>query len=173
MQFLLSAILIFTFSVSVWAQNGRRAENFTAVTMQGKTVKLAALKGKVVLLTFWSSRCPICVTEIPKLNRLAAAYSKSDVVFLAATMENENIVESFLKDNPFDFQILPNSFGLLLKYADRDREGRLNIGFPAYYLIDRSGYIQYRDSGWDKAKPLATAINRALSDLGSKTTAAR
>ncbi|MBK8465748.1 MAG: TlpA family protein disulfide reductase [Chloracidobacterium sp.] len=158
------SIFALSFSVAVSAQVGRKAENFTAVTMDGKTVELASLKGKVVLLVFWSSRCSICQAEIPQLNEIAAGYRKKNIVFLAATMESESIAENFLRRNRFDFQILPDSFGLLLKYADRDREGRVNIGFPAYYLIDRSGYIQFKDSGWDKTKPLADAIDKTLSN---------
>jgi peroxiredoxin len=145
------------------AQKERQAEKFTATSMAGKKVELASLKGKIVLLTFWSSRCPICQSEIPNLNRLAVDYANKDVVFLAATMERENIVESFVTNNPFNFTILPNSFDLVLKYADRDAQGRLSMGFPAYYLIDRSGYIQYRDSGWDKVKPIDSAIKKLLS----------
>ncbi len=161
---LVISIFVFSFSAAALAQAGRKAENFTAVTMDGEKIELASLKNKVVLLVFWSSRCAICQSEIPKLNGLAAGYSNSNIVFLAATMENENIVDTYLRNHPFNFQILPNSFGLLLKYADRDKEGRVNIGFPAYYLIDRSGYVQYKDSGWDKAKPLTAAINRSLSN---------
>lgn len=131
--------------------------------MAGKQVNLADLRGKVVLLTFWSSRCAICQSEIPNLNRLATAYSHSDVVFLAATAENENTVGSFIRNNPFNFDILPDSFGLLLKYADRDRLGNVNMGYPAYYLIDQSGAVKYRASGWDKVRMLDSAINRLLS----------
>jgi peroxiredoxin len=157
-------ILILISTVSCLAQNGQRAEKFTAVSIGGKTVELTTLKGKIVLLTFWSSRCAICQNEIPNLNELAAGYAKDkDIVFLAATMEGENIVESFVRNNPFNFTILPDSFGLLLKYADRDAQGRLSMGFPAYYLIDQEGYIQYHDSGWDKVRPLDTAIKRLVS----------
>lgn len=163
MRSLLVTLFILIVSVSVWAQNGRRAENFVAITMQGKTVSLASLQGKVVLLTFWSSRCPICVSEIPKMNELAASYRRSDVVFLAASTEDENILGSFLRHHTFSFQILPNSFGLMLKYSKLDADGRANIAFPSYYLIDRSGRIQYHDYGWDKAKPIAAAIDNALS----------
>ena len=133
--------------------------------MSGKTVELTSLKGKVVVLTFWSTRCAICQNEIPNLNRLAAGHANNkDIVFLAATTEGENIVKSFVRHNQFNFTILPDSFGLLLKYADRDAQGRLSMGFPAYYVIDRSGYIRYRDSGWDKVLPLDSAIKKLVSN---------
>ena len=157
------SIFVLSFSVADWAQAARKAENFTAVTLDGRTVELASLRGKVVLLVFWSSRCSICLAEIPRLNEIAAEYSRKNIVFLAATMENEGIIESFLRRQRFDFQILPDSFGLMLKYSDRDKVGRVGISFPAYYVIDRSGYIQFKDSGWDKTTALAGAINRTIA----------
>ncbi|CAN5171054.1 hypothetical protein BH20ACI2_BH20ACI2_27670 [soil metagenome] len=159
MRYLLIVILVLAFSTAALAQT-RQAEVFTAVDLNGKTVDLNALKGKVVLLTFWSTRCAICHTEIPKLNRIAAGYADSDVVFLAATMENEEKVESYLKRNPFHFDILPNSFGLVLKYARKDGKGNIAMGFPAYFLIDQDGKIEYQSSGWDQARPLDAAINK-------------
>ena len=157
-------ILVIVLTTAGFAQSGRRAEKFTATSTAGKSVDLASLKGKIVILTFWSTRCAICQNEIPNLNRLAAGYvNNRDIVFLAASMEGENIVGSFIRHNPFNFTILPDSFGLLMKYSDRDAQGRLTMGFPAYFLIDRSGYIQYRDSGWDKVVPLDTAIKKLVA----------
>jgi peroxiredoxin len=90
-------------------------------------------------------------------------FRSRDVVFLALTTENEARLEPFLRKNPFRFDILPNSFGILLKYADMDRAGNINIGFPAHYLINRRGKIQLRTSGWDKAEKLEGQINRLLA----------
>ncbi len=78
-------------SVAAFGQQNRTknvAENFTATALDGQTFDLAGLKGKVVLITFWSTRCPICVSEAPKLNELAARYKDKDVVFLGLSMEN-------------------------------------------------------------------------------------
>jgi peroxiredoxin len=155
--------LLFGLSAICPAQRSQLAADFSATSMSGEKVELAALRGKVVLLTFWSSRCVICQNEIPKLNRLAASHTR-DVVFLAATTENENIVTSYLRHQPFNFQVLPDSFGLMLKYSPRDSEGNANIAYPDYYLIDRAGRIQYHDYGWDKTGPIDDAINRALSN---------
>jgi peroxiredoxin len=160
----LISIFVFSFSVPMLAQSANKAEAFTASTLEGKTVDLARLRGKVVLLTFWSTRCVICQSEIPNLNSLVSDYSGKQVVFLAASTEDEDILESYLKSHPFRFRILPNSFGLMLKYSKPDREGRANIAYPAYYLIDRMGYIKYHDYGWDKAKPIADAIDKALAN---------
>lgn len=162
MRYLLIVILVSAFSTAALAQN-RLAETFTSVDLKGRTVDLNALRGKVVLLTFWSTRCAICHSEIPKLNRIAEGYANSDVVFLAATMESEDKVQTYLKRNPFSFDILPNSFGILLKYARKDGNGNIAMGFPAYFLINQEGKIEFQSSGWDQSKPLDAAINRLQS----------
>ncbi|MBS1798110.1 MAG: TlpA family protein disulfide reductase [Acidobacteria bacterium] len=131
--------------------------------MSGETVDLDSLKGKVVLVTFWSTRCPICESEIPKLNKMAAAYRGKDVVFLAPTMDNPTRIESFLRTNPFDFEILPNSFGILLKYADPDNTGTVNLGFPAYFLVNQKGEVEMKASGWDKIDKLDSLIKNLLN----------
>jgi len=160
------AVLVFflLFGLSILAPAQRPAANFSATSIDGDRVELAALRGKVVLLTFWSTRCVICQNEQPRLNRLASEYRNRNVVFLAATTEDEGLVSSYLRHHPFSFQVLPDSFGLMLKYSPRDSQGRANIAYPSYYLIDRTGRVQYHDFGWDKIGPVGDAIDRALSD---------
>ncbi|HQU81635.1 MAG TPA: TlpA disulfide reductase family protein [Pyrinomonadaceae bacterium] len=164
MRFIGIILLTLVCSFAAFAQNGKPlAQDFSAVTMNGDEIELGSLKGKVVLLTFWSTRCQICHAEIPKLNRLAAQYKGKNVVFLAPTMEAEAKVEAYTKNNPFDFEILPNSFGLVLKYADKDGSGNVNMGFPAYFLINQRGEIEQKAMGWDKINSITSQIDKLLN----------
>ncbi len=142
---------------------GEQAPDFNAEALDGKVYNLSQLQGKVVVLTFWSTKCAICHSELPKLNEVAKRYKDKDVVFLALTMENQGKIEPYLKKNPFEFNILPNSFGVVLKYADLDRNGTINMGFPSYFLIDRRGSIALKSDGWDKTARLDTQISQLLS----------
>jgi len=160
---------VLCFSLFAFAQKSKSAaENFSAAAMDGQTVELDSLKGKVVLITFWNTRCPICDSEIPKLNKMATNYKGKDVVFLGLTTDNPTRVESFLKMKPFNFNIIPSSFGVLMKYADRDRSGNISMGYPAYFLVNQNGEIEMKDSGWDKTEKLNTQINRLLTAEQSK-----
>jgi len=131
--------------------------------MDGTLYDLQQLQGKVVVITFWSTRCQICHEEIPNLNKVADRYRGKDVIFLAVTMENEAKVEPYIRRNPFNFTIMPNSFGVFLKYADKDGAGNINMGFPAHFLIRRDGTIALRTAGWDKAANLDTQISKLLA----------
>lgn len=162
MRKLIVLFFILAFSMAAFGQKNKLAENFSAVSLDGQNFELENLKGKVVVLTFWSTRCSICVVEIPKLNRMAENFKEKEVVFLAPTMEDETTLAPFLKKHSFNFNILPNSFGIVLKYADRDRQGNLDMGFPAHFVINQAGEIELKTSGFDKTEQLNSAINRLL-----------
>ena len=167
MRFIHIALIALVLSVSAAAQqglsNGSNAPQFSLAGYDGQTYDLNQLRGKVVLVTFWSTRCNICHSELPNMNKLAAHYKGQDVVFLAMTMENEQKVAGYLKNNAFNFTIVPNSFGALLQFADRDREGNIAMGFPAYFLIDQNGVVRLKSSGWDKTQDLDSQIGRLLT----------
>ncbi|MEK7856186.1 MAG: hypothetical protein AAB288_08860, partial [Acidobacteriota bacterium] len=65
--------------------------------------------------------------------------------------------------NPFEFNVLPNSFGVVLKYADMDRNGTINMGFPSYFLIDKRGSIALKSDGWDKTARIDSQISQLLA----------
>ena len=153
--------------LSVYGQQmikvGATAPEFSAQSINGQSFDLSQLQGKVVLLTFWSTRCEICHSEIPKLNQVVEHYRNQNVVFIALTMENEVKVEPYLKKNPFNFNIIANGFGVVLKYADTDRSGNINMGFPAHFLINKHGAVEVRTDGWDKAANIDSQIARMLA----------
>lgn len=144
-------------------RSGSAAPSFTGTGMSGEPVDLATFKGRVVLLTFWSTRCAICHHELPKLNELADKYQRGPVTFLALSMENEEKIRGYLQKNAFRFQIVPNSFGMVLQYADRDKSGNLDMGFPAYFVIDAQGIIRHRGSGYGRTAELDRNISKILA----------
>lgn len=165
MRFIFSAAFCLLLALSVFGQynNKQVAEDFTGTDLNGQTYNLNDFKGKVILLTFWSTRCAICHSEIPNLNRMSQKFNGKDVIFIALTMENDAKVNTYLKKNPFNFRITPNSFGVVLKYADKDGNGNINMGFPAHYLINQNGEIEMKSGGWDKTEKIESQINRLLN----------
>lgn len=168
MRLALLLTLSFIFAATASAQQnlqiGQAAPNFAAQSLDGQTVNLNELQGKVVVLTFWSTKCAICHSEIPKLNQVVDRYKGKDVVFLALTMENEAKVNPYLKRNPFNYTILTNGFGVVLKYANMSKDGSINMGFPSYFLINKQGAIELRSEGWDKTQNLDAQISKLLAE---------
>src|SRR3546814_8171535 len=51
------------------------APSINFVTREGKTLSLASLKGRWVLINFWASWCAPCIDELPNLVRAQDEYS--------------------------------------------------------------------------------------------------
>ena len=56
---------------------------------QGKALKIADLKGKVVVVNIWATWCAPCVTEMPTLAKLQAAYAGKPVEVVAVSIDSE------------------------------------------------------------------------------------
>ena len=168
MRLVKTLLLTFVLAAGAFAQQdlkvGQAAPDFAATTIDGRPVSLKELQGKVVVLTFWSTRCEICHNEIPKMNQIVDRYRGKDVVFLALTMENAAKVQPYLQKNPFNYTILTNGFGVVLKYANMSKDGAIKMGFPSYYVIDKNGQIDHRAEGWDKTSTLEAKISRLVAE---------
>lgn len=165
-SFLTITLLFLTFSTAFSQTRlgiDTPAPTFSGTGLDGSTIDLAGLRGRVVVMTFWSTRCAICHSELPKLDLMTAKFDPSKVVFLALSMENEEKISGFLRKNPFRFQIVPNSFGVVLQYADRDRYGNLDMGFPSYFVIDQQGTIRHRANGYDKTRGIEAVIGKLIA----------
>jgi peroxiredoxin len=165
MKLFATVLLVLTFSIFAFSQQntGAAAQDFSAIKLNGETFELNQLKGKITVLTFWSTKCMICVAEIPKLNELYDKYQGKNVEFIGLTMNNEILVNNFLKKITFKFTIIPNSLGVVLKYADRDTNGRLLMGYPAHYIVDQNGEVVLKTDGWDKTSKLDNTITKLLN----------
>lgn len=170
MKIVLSLIfsLILAFTAFGQQKVGTMAESFNGTSLEGKDFYLDELRGKVVVMTFWSTKCEICHSEIPKLNKLTEKYAGKDVIFMGLTMENETKVNLYLQKKPFKFTIVPNSLGVILKYADRDGNGNPNMGFPSYFVINQEGEITYKSNGWDKSGKVDSEVSRLLTSASEK-----
>lgn len=122
---------------------GKPLPDFTLYTVDGTAITSNDLKGKVVMINFWSTTCGPCIIEMPELNRLQEDY-KDKVVFLAPLPEDKVKAAILLAKHPFQFNIAPNSSGLF---------EQLGIdGYPTNFFIDREGIIQEVKEGTPKRK---------------------
>jgi peroxiredoxin len=126
-------------------QEGMSAPDFRVRTLEGRSVSLAELRGKVVVLSFWFIGCPACRNMEPKLNEFKARFGDSDVVFLAMTTDPKDALERYLKKERFDYDQVPDAGPVMKNFAFR--------GFPKNIVIDKQGKIVYWRTtvkAWDK-----------------------
>ena len=143
------------------------APEFTKSDLNGSMVSLSGLRGKVVMLDFWSSWCPPCRQEAPALARVYREYEGRNVEFLGvAIWDNPGDVDRYAKD--FDLPY-PNLV---------DKSGRIAIdygvtGIPEKFVIDTEGNLVRKFVGPVGQRELTLALDRALEAPASGTTPER
>ncbi|MFD2822270.1 peroxiredoxin family protein [Lacinutrix iliipiscaria] len=135
---------------------GEPALDFLATDLIGKSYKLSQLKGKVVVLNFWFTKCGPCVAEMPALNELVDLYKDKDVVFLAITFNKKEIVTQFLKSQSFNYTILANANDITNMYG-------VQI-YPTNIIINKKGEIVLKELGYrtNIKEVLQASINELL-----------
>ncbi len=128
-------------------QKGQFASNFIAEDMDGTKVSLKELRGKVVVLTFWSTTHKTSVKILHTLNELVRKHK--DVVFLAITFDDYNTVKKFLKHNEF-------TYAHIVKNEQIIADNNISL-FPTHLILDQKGEIIFKKAG-DVVKELDTKL---------------
>jgi thiol-disulfide isomerase/thioredoxin len=133
------------------------APAFSVTTSDGNALDSAGLKGRVVVLNFWSTGCGPCKAEIPDLNRLVERFRTKDVVFLALTGEAQGDLSRFLEKTPFAYRIAPRA-GAVFKAFGID-------SVPVHVVVGRQGEVVARLTGAsdEKAEEISRIVDRALA----------
>jgi len=127
-----------------------------------KPLSLAALKGKVVLLDFWTYGCINCMHIIPDLKKLEKKYPNELVVIgvHSAKFENEKDTENIRRivlryeiEHPI---VNDADFVIWKSYAVN--------AWPTRYLIDPGGYIIGKLSGEGGYEALDKAIAGSIAE---------
>jgi thiol-disulfide isomerase/thioredoxin len=138
----------------------RQIRDFTLKTIDGKSLTLSQLKGKVVFLNFWATWCPPCRTEMPSMEILYQRYKDKGLEFVAVDiMESGAEVSGFLRDNSYSFPIA------------LDASGNVSSSYgiqavPATFIIDRDSKIIFSAVGarsWN-TPAIFTAFERLLAN---------
>jgi len=128
------------------AQEGMSAPPVSVRTIDGRSIALADLRGKVVVLNFWFIGCAVCRAMKPQLNEFKKRFAgNDDIVFLSMTEDPKSDVEKVLKKEPFDYLNAADARVAMSQFSFR--------GFPKNIVIDRQGKIVYWRStikAWDK-----------------------
>ncbi|NVK29118.1 MAG: TlpA family protein disulfide reductase [Flavobacteriia bacterium] len=93
---------------------------------------LSSYYGKPILINFWYTGCPHCVTEIPVLNEFQEKY-KDQMTFIAITFESDERVQEFLKEYQFNF----------IHHAEEwEIQKTLNLdSYPSNIILNSNGEI--------------------------------
>lgn len=112
-------------------------------TMQPATVDLAQLKGKVVLLFFWSTDCSVCLDKLPELRRNLEGWRGKDFMIVAVS-QDRSMADLKAYEQVLDKVAPPNAQMKIVWRRDtahRDNFGELPQKTPTTIVIDRDGKV--------------------------------
>lgn len=141
----LAAVLVAAVTLLLLAVFARAipAPQVTFVSLQGEKIATAALKGRVVLVNFWATDCPICVREMPNMVRTYNRFRGSGLEFIAVAMRHDppNYVIHYTEKNRLPFKVVLDPMGELATAFG-------SVTFtPTTFVVDRRGRIVLKIAG--------------------------
>jgi peroxiredoxin len=128
-------------------KEGDVAPDFELTMFDGSVVKLADLKGKVVLLNFWATWCPPCREELSHVEKdIIEKFKGQDFVFLPVSRgEKKETVAAFREKMGYTFPMGLDTDSLIYKkYAV--------TYIPRNFLIGKDGKVVKASVGYDDAE---------------------
>ena len=126
---------------------------------------ISELKGKVVLIDFWTYTCVNCIRTLPYLRDWHAKYADHGLVMIGVHTPEFEFEKDFanVKKAVEDFEIewavaLDNEYGTWRAYENRY--------WPAKYLIDHNGVVRYMHFGEGKYAETEETIRGLLQQAG-------
>src|SRR5262249_33033071 len=134
LRFLIPCLLVATILFSATAAN-EPAPRFNAVTTSGEKFNNAAIKGKVVLLEFWTTWCKYCVAEADYVDKLDKEYRDKALIVRAIDVgESKKIVKKSLEHPP------PTCRIVMMEDTNLAAMYEATV-YPIYVVIDKDGTI--------------------------------
>lgn len=114
---------------------GDSAPGFEVTTDSGRKISEDSFGGRVLVLNFWATWCPPCISELPSLNAMAAELKASGVVVLGVSVDKDKAAyDKFLKKVKLNFE------------TSRDPGAEISsdygtFKYPETYVISRDGKV--------------------------------
>lgn len=134
---------------------GEVAPDFNMLLLDGTRVKLADLRGQVVVLNFWATWCAPCKVELPLLDAYYRVQKERGLrVFAVAT------------EDSLPTRTLKPLFAAMAMQSARSINGPYPIlgGLPTNYVIDRAGRVRYAKASAFDLDDLNTLLPPLLAE---------
>lgn len=136
-------------------------------TPGGRGLSLGGLRGKVVLVDFWTYTCINCIRTLPFLKGLYATYHRYGLQIVGVetpefTFEQEagNVAQAIASDGLHYPVVQDNAYGTWNAYQ--------NQYWPAEYLIDAHGQVRHTQFGEGNYRADEAAVRALLAAAGAR-----
>lgn len=123
---------------------GEPAPDFTLTDINGNSVRLADMKGRVVMIEFWATWCPPCRESVPVLNGLYKKYKERGFTLLGVSIDKGQdvraVVSSFVRDLSVAYPVLLDT--------DNVNQSYKVVNVPSSFVVDKNGRIAFKHVGY-------------------------
>src|SRR6266542_151255 len=125
--------------------------------LDGGTLRLTELRGRVVVLNFWATWCIPCRSEIPSLSAMQKDFESRGLSVIGVSYDDTaDLVQRFQKEIPQNYQIV---------LGGREVGAQLPASpLPTTYIIDREGRIRNKMIGERTRAAFESAIKPLLDE---------
>jgi peroxiredoxin len=135
---------------------GKPAPEFLGEDLQGNSVRLSELRGRPVMLTFWSPDCFACREELPTLQAIAEDASADFVLLTVVSHVPAAEVQQFVREQKLTFPVIVDEQGTIPAQYQV-------TGIPFTYFIRPDGSVERAVIGAGEPGALSTSLQRWLS----------
>jgi len=134
--------VLFQISVKAQPRQGQPADEVALPSVNGDTIRLSSLKGKVVLLDFWASWCGPCRVSNKNLVKLYAKYKASGFEILGVSLDDEAAKwKTAIRQDKITWLQVNDAGG----WEARIAQAWGISAIPTSYLIDKDGKLLAMD----------------------------
>lgn len=139
------------------ARAGEAAPDFTLHTVDGKSYRMSALKGRPVIIDFWATWCAPCKSSMPHLSAIQSRYRDRGLVVLGLSTDDDDAkaVRRFADRLGVTFSLATADDRVL------DAFGPIR-GLPTTVYISRQGEIVRRVTGYLDAETMESYAKELL-----------
>ena len=120
------------------AASDQLAADFALKSMEGRNLRLSELRGNIVMVNFWTSRCGVCRQQAEALQALYARHADDGLRLLSVNFDSDpDRAREFIAGAAIDFPVLLD--------ARREVSRLYRVrSIPVLVIIDRDGRLRYR-----------------------------
>ena len=123
------------------------APDFSLQDIEGKTVSLADLKGKTLILDFWATWCGPCVRSFPAMQKAVDKFKEDENIqflFINTWERGDNVLKNvtkFIEDKKYNFHVLMDLESKVVEAYGVE-------GIPTKFIVDKKGKIRFKSVGF-------------------------
>lgn len=134
---------------------GFLAPDFELEDLTGKRIRLSSLRGKFVVLNFWSMGCRYCLMEMPDFDEFNSSKPEDVTVLMVNLDKDTGRLPIYIKNQGFSFTVLKDEI------AETARTYMIR-GIPTTFIIDKDGIIASRIEGVLSKNQLDSLVTQVI-----------